>query len=129
MANKSKLAFGSSAGIEAALASGDIDAYDILLLDDGDEQRIGWVDKNGIAKIVENNNIEVITDDSLPETGESEKIYIFKDELYYWNGAEFKVLTKSADLTALESIVETKVDEAKVQEMIDASSGLEVVEF
>ena len=44
MSNISKPAFGSKANIEAAKASGAIDAYDVLYLD---TQEIGWIDKNG----------------------------------------------------------------------------------
>lgn len=129
MANKSKIAFGSSAGIEAALASGDIDANDILLLDGDTKPKIGWIDKNGVAKIVEGDNVVMVTAESLPSTGETGKIYIFKDEAYFWKETEFKSLSKPANLSELEEQLSTKVDESKVQEMIDASAGLEVVEF
>lgn len=48
---RSKHAFGSEVNVDAALAQGLIDAYDILFLD---EKKIGWIDKNGNKVIVEN---------------------------------------------------------------------------
>ena len=52
--NKAKHAFGSSENLQKALNSGVIDAYDILFLDGDTEPKVGWVDKNGIVRIVEN---------------------------------------------------------------------------
>lgn len=52
MATKAKHAFGSSENIQAALNSGTIDAYDILFLDGDTDPKIGWVDKNGNACLV-----------------------------------------------------------------------------
>lgn len=47
---KSKHAFGSEANVDAALAQGLIDAYDILFLD---EKKIGWIDRDGNKVIPE----------------------------------------------------------------------------
>jgi len=54
MAERAKHAFGSSENLQSALNSGVIDAYDILFLDGDTEPKVGWVDKNGVARIVEN---------------------------------------------------------------------------
>ena len=47
MANKAKIAHGSRKGVEAAIASGTIDTFDILFLNgEGETPAIGWVDKD-----------------------------------------------------------------------------------
>ena len=52
MANKAKHAFGSSADVEAALSAGKINAYDILFLDGDEAPKVGWIDKNGVFRLV-----------------------------------------------------------------------------
>ena len=48
MANKTKFGFGSSSNVEQALLDKKINARDILLLDeDTDNPKIGWVSKDG----------------------------------------------------------------------------------
>lgn len=48
MADKAKHAYGSRKNLNAAIASGAVDAYDLLFLNgDGETPAIGWVDKNG----------------------------------------------------------------------------------
>ena len=60
MAMKAKHAFGSSSGIESALQSGKIDAYDILFLDgDTDNPKVGWIDKNGKAVILKDEKADL----------------------------------------------------------------------
>ena len=60
MANKARHAFGSSSGIDAAIQSGKIDAYDILFLDgDTDSPKVGWVDKNGKAVILKDEKADL----------------------------------------------------------------------
>lgn len=54
MANKAKHAFGNLADVEKALQSGAINAYDILFLDGDTEPKVGWIDKNGVFRLVEN---------------------------------------------------------------------------
>ena len=57
---KAKHAFGSSSGIEAALRTGKIDAYDILFLDgDTDKPKVGWIDKNGKAVILKDEKADL----------------------------------------------------------------------
>lgn len=132
MALKSRHAFGNSANISAALTAGTIDEYDILFLDGDTEPKIGWIDAKGEIRIIENEATTTIVDgDSLPETGEVGKIYIFNDEAYVYNGTEYKSISKSADLTALEAEIANKASVEKVQEMIEAyaETESEVVEF
>lgn len=52
---RSKHAFGSEANVDSALASGAIDAYDILFLNEG---KIGWIDKDGKKVIVETSGVD-----------------------------------------------------------------------
>lgn len=54
MAERARHAFGSSENLQNALNSGVIDAYDILFLDGDTEPKVGWIDKNGDVKIVNN---------------------------------------------------------------------------
>lgn len=54
MADKAKHAYGSRKNLEAAIASGAVDAYDVLFLNgDGEKPAIGWVDKNKNPIIIE----------------------------------------------------------------------------
>ena len=140
MAEKAKHAFGALERIDEAISNGKIDAYDILFVKDANgKPYVGWVDKDGKKVIVEETEkVVTIEGESLPESGEKGKIYIFGDEGYFWNGTEFVNLSKSTDLTSLESQVTeledevaTKVDAATVQAMIEehSESAIEVVEF
>lgn len=132
MALKAKHAYGNSANLSAALEAGTIDAYDILFLDGDTDPKIGWVDADGIIRIVDNvATTNIVEGDSLPEVGETGQIYIFNEEAYVYNGAEYVSISKSADLSALEAEIATKVDEDRVQELIEAyaESDVEVVEF
>ena len=137
--NKAKYAFGSSENIEAALAQGKIDNYDILLLDGNtDTPKVGWIDKDGNPVVIDTEKVIVVEGDNLPDSGELGKIYIFGEDGYFWNGNEFVNLCKPTDLTELESQVgnletqiETKVDVTTVETMIKeySESGIEIVEF
>lgn len=75
----------------------------------------------------------VVVVDSLPEIGEENVIYIYNDEAYFWDGAEFTCLSKPADLTALEKELETKVTVEEVDTLIENKitevTGIQVVEF
>ena len=82
---KSRHAFGSEANIEAALAAGAIDAYDILFLNEG---KIGWIDKDGKPIILEPKQ-QIIPVSSFPETGENGVVYIYDNRLYLWDGTQF----------------------------------------
>jgi uncharacterized protein (DUF342 family) len=107
MANKARHAFGNSAGVESALKAGKIDAYDILFLDGDVDPKVGWIDKDGNFRLVNN------------ETDLS--------------GIEAEIATKAnaEDVEALENQIAAKVDAEAVQAMIKehSESVIEVVEF
>ena len=54
MANKARHAFGNTENLQKALDENLIDSYDILFLDGDTEPKVGWVDKDGVVRIVEN---------------------------------------------------------------------------
>lgn len=144
MAEKARHAFGTTENVEAALQAGTINAYDILFLDGDTVPKVGWVDKNGTFRLVEDKN-QVVRVDELPtENGDEGVVYICNNECYIWNGTECVPLSKSADLTALEDQVAQlesqlvgKVDEATVDSKVEAAVeaaiaevvGEEVIEF
>ena len=136
--DKSRHAFGRSENLQTALNSGAVDAYDILFLDGDTDPKLGWVDASGVVRMLDTDCVVIVEGEAMPETGEIGKVYIFAEEGYFWNGAEFKPVAKPADLTALEGQVtelETqigqKVDIQTVQGMIEEYSahGFEIVEF
>lgn len=94
MAMKAKHAFGNLADVEKALQAGKIDNYDILFLDGDTAPKIGWIDANGVFRLVEN------------ETDFSE--------------LEAVIATKAnaEDVEALEGQIATKVDAAEVDAKI-----------
>ena len=135
---KSRHAFGSTENVGSALEKGTIDAYDILFLDGDTEPKIGWVDKNGVIRLVEE-KAQVVHVEELPTAdGDENVIYIYNNEGYIWDGTQCVALAKSADLTTLETQVteletqmQTKVDAVEVQNMIKeySDSTTEVIEF
>ena len=131
--SKARHAFGMLENVDAAIANTTIDAYDILFVKDANgKPYVGWIDKDGNKVIVDNAATTTIVEgESLPEVGETGQIYIFNEEAYVYNGTEYVSISKSADLTALEKQIATKVDESKVQEMIKAyaDADVEVVDF
>lgn len=118
MADKAKFAFGSLANLDAALASGAVDAFDMLCLVDGDVARIGWVDKNGNPVIIDVPEDEVIAVDALPESGETGVMYIVGKAVYIWDGNQFVAISESTDLSAFEERI--AVIEAEVATKVDA---------
>lgn len=138
MADKARHAFGKSSSIEAAKQANKIDSFDILFLDGDTEPKVGWLDANGEIRIVDTEKVVTVEGESLPESGEEGKIYIFGEDGYFWNGTEFVNLCKPTDLTTLENQVselgaqvKTKVDAETVQTMIEeySESAFEVIEF
>lgn len=109
MANKDKAkhAFGNLADVQTALDGGLIDAYDILFLDGDTEPKVGWIDKNGVFRLVENGV-------DLSEVK-----------------AELAEKASVEEVEALEGQIAAKVDATEVQSMIEehSSSVIEVVEF
>lgn len=132
MADKARHAFGALENVKNALSSGSIDAYDILFLDGDTKPKIGWIDGNGEFRLVQEEDEVVIVDgESLPESGESGKIYVHGSDAYVWNGNEFVNLCKPTDVSALETEIATKVTAEEVKTMIKESedSLVEIVEF
>lgn len=135
MAERAKHAFGNSANLQTALDAGAIDAYDILFLDGDTEPKVGWVDKNGVIRLVQD-KIQIVRVDELPVVdGDESVVYIYNNEGYVWDGTQCVPMAKSTDLTTLETQVtelttqmETKVDATTVQNMIEEYS-VEVIEF
>lgn len=130
---RSKHAFGSEANVDAALANGLIDAYDILFLKEG---KIGWIDKDGNKVILEDKK-QIVVLETLPESGEEGILYVVNSIGYTWNGSEFKTIaeTSSMDETVVDSKIEaaqsSTLEDAKAytdQQIADAMSN-EVVEF
>lgn len=123
---RAKHAFGTLERIDTALSAGTIDAYDILFVkDENGKPYVGWIDKDGKKVIVqEDEKIVNVEGESLPESGEEGKVYIFDDQGYFWNGTEFKNFCKPTDLTKLEEELATKVSseevDAKIDEKIDS---------
>lgn len=99
MADKAKFAYGSLAGLQSALDSGKVDAFDLLCLIDEGVARIGWVDKSGQPQIVSVPEDDVLLVDALPETGKLGIIYIMGEVAYLWTGTQFVVISESTDLT------------------------------
>lgn len=140
MAERARHAFGQSSGVENALANGLIDAYDILFLDGDTEPKVGWIDKNGVFRLV-SDKAQVARVEELPvSNGDNNVVYIYNNEGYIWDGSKCVPMAKSADLTTLETQVsnletqiENKVDASAVKSMIDTAvedaTSIEVVEF
>lgn len=147
MADKTRFAFGDSSRVQESIDSGKLDEYDILLLDGETDPKIGWVDANGVFRLVKNGGStgesvkEIVRVSELPtENGDENVVYIFNNEGYIWNPDENKCvsMSKSSDLTALETQVSTietqignKVDAETVQIMIEehADSAFGIIEF
>ena len=136
---KARHAFGSSSKIDAALASGAVNEYDILFLDgDTATPKVGWIDKNG-NKVIVKDKTQIVRVDSLPtENGDPNVIYVHNNLGYVWDEAQTKCvpIAEGADITELQTKVTTleteianKVDEQTVDNKIAAISGLEIVEF
>lgn len=138
MTMKAKHAFGNSANLTAALESGAINAYDVLFLDGDTEPKVGWVDKNGDVRLVENKT-QIIRVEELPiADGDENVVYIYNNEGYIWDGTQCVPMAKSTDLTTLETHVsqlttqmEQKVDATTVQNMIEEhyDAAYEIIEF
>lgn len=131
--DKARFAYGSKANVDAALASGAVDAYDFLCLSGENENpSVGWIDKNGNPVYVECvKYIEVVS--VLPETGEEGVIYMLNGKGYVWYNDAFVPMSEDVDLTEIEAEIATKVDAATVETMIEEAvaeaTGTEVVEF
>lgn len=108
MADRAKHAFGNLTDVQAALDSGKIDAYDILFLDGDTEPKVGWVDKNGVFRLVKNES----------DFSELEAVIATK--------------ASASAVEALEAEIATKVSADEVDEKIETAVSqctIEVVEF
>ena len=122
MANKAKHAFGALERVDEALSIGKIDAYDILFVkDENGKPYVGWIDATGQKVIVEEDD-EVVVVESLPESGEVGKIYVFGEDAYVYNGTEFVNLCKPTDVSALEAEIANRVTAEEVKTIIKESS-------
>ena len=138
MADKARHAFGNSANLESALNSGAIDAYDILFLDGDSEPKIGWVDKNGVVRLVQD-KVQIVRVEELPVAdGDENVVYIYNNEGYVWDGTKCVSMSKVEYFTELETQVSeletkmnNKVDADTVQSMIEeySESAIEIIEF
>jgi len=121
MADKAKFAFGSLAGLQDAIDSGRVDAFDMLCLIDDGVARVGWVDKNGVPQIVSIPEDDVLIVDELPETGKTGVIYIVGEIVYVWNGEKFIVISESTDLTDVkERLVALEEKTSSLEELVEA---------
>lgn len=133
MADRAKHAFGNSENLTTALESGAIDAYDILFLDGETEPKIGWVDKNGVIRLVQD-KVQIVRVNELPTAdGDENVVYIYNNEGYIWDGTQCVSLSKTADLSALEAEIATKISadevDAKIETAISEAVSVEIVEF
>ena len=134
MAEKTRIAFGSEDRIANALKDNLINAYDIVCLD---EKKIGWIDKDGNAVIVEGEQYVLPVQELPTVDGKSNVIYIYNNKGYIWDGTkcvpmsqDAEVVTLTQDVATLQQEMNTKVDEKTVDAKIaEAISGFEVVEF
>lgn len=113
---RSRHAFGSEANIDHALEQGLIDAYDILFLKEG---KIGWIDAEG-NKVILEDKTGVVSVDELPETGNSNTVYIYDSKFYFWNGVEFVPAFDENGIS--ESEIDAKIDTA-VSGIVDMANA------
>ena len=132
MAMKAKHAFGKLSDVQSALKSGKIDAYDILFLDGDTEPKVGWVDRNGNFRLVENSadlselEAELSTKVDSAELSEvlSELEAQLESQLATKVSAkevEEKLSTK-ADAAEVEEKLSTKVNAVEVDEKIEKAT-------
>jgi hypothetical protein len=123
MAERAKHAFGNLADVQNALNSGKINAYDILFLDGDTEPKVGWIDKNRIFRLVENE----------ADFSELEAVIATKANASDVEALEAEIATKvgAEEIETLENQIAAKVDAETVQTMIEkhSESVIEVVEF
>ena len=120
---KAKHAFGNLADVQSALDAGKINAYDILFLDGDTEPKVGWIDRNGVFRLVENE----------ADFSELEAMIATKANASDVEALESQIATKAdaSEVESLQAEVTTKVDSTTVQSMISEAGvgAIEVVEF
>lgn len=120
---KARHAFGSLADVEKALQAGKINEYDILFLDGDTEPKIGWIDANGIFRLVENE----------ADFSELEEMIAKKADAAEVEALEAEVAKKASaeDIQAVENAIAAKADAEKVEtleEQVAAKADAEKVE-
>lgn len=123
MADRAKHAFGNLANVQAALDAGKIDAYDILFLDGETKPKVGWIDKNGVFRLVESEADFSELEAAIATKADASDVEMLESQIATKVGAE--------EVEALESQIAAKVDAEAVQTMIKehSESVIEVVEF
>lgn len=140
MSERARHAFGNTTNLDNAIASGMIDAYDILFLDGDTDPKVGWVDKNGTVRMAKGKDHVVRVSELPVDNGDENVVYICNNEGYIWNGEQCIPISKSADITGLEdqiSRIEAQIDNkisaddvrAIVDAAVEEASSAEVVEF
>ena len=128
MPNTAKHGFGSSSAVLDAIREGKLNARDILFLDETTNPKVGWIDLEGNPVIVDTEKVIVVDGDILPETGVMGKIYIFKEDGYFWNGEKFINLCKPTDVTELQEAI-TALEELITKNAEKAEHTYEKVKY
>lgn len=133
---KARHAFGNLADVQNAINDGKVNEFDILFLDGDTEPKIGWIDRNGVFRLVQNE----------ADFSELEAVIATKADATDVEALETEMATKvtaeevdakiadKADISEVETLkteVANKADVSTVQSMIEehSSSVIEVVEF
>lgn len=129
---RSKHAFGSSENLAAALASGAVDEFDLVMLDgDTEDPKFGWIDRNGNPVIVKNNTEEVKALEAGVEALEAEiatKVSAEEVETKITDAKEEVLADVDAKVEAMDSKVsevESKVSEVKEEILSDIEEKVE----
>ena len=104
---RSQHIFGDLANLNAAIADGRVDEFDILFLMSNGKPTIGWVNRDKEPIFLESEEAKscVIAVESLPESGETGLLYIYEEDAYFWNGEKFINVCKPTDVTELEASI------------------------
>lgn len=113
MADKAKHAYGSRKNLDAAIASGAVDAYDVLFLNgEGETPAMGWVDKNGNPVIVEGADLSGV-EAELATKANAEEVKALENQMATKANAD--------EVTELGNQIATKVNAAEVDEKINTA--------
>ena len=108
MATKAKHAFGALENIDAAIASGKVDAYDILFVKDSDgKPYVGWIDKDGNKVVVDDSEEFAALENQIATKADAEEV-------------EAKIAEK-ANAADVEAEMAKKADAAEVEAAINDS--------
>lgn len=120
---RSRHAFGSSENVSNAISQGLIDHYDILFLDSDTDPKIGWIDKNGEVKIVENDVDLSGIEAELAEKANSKDVVALETQI--------STKANASEVEVLQTEIANKVDATTVEAMIKEYSKpeIEVIEF